>query len=270
MKTQGATVSETDLNSAALADSSGTTLLRHLNLAGASNFRDLGGYETDDGRRVRWRHIFRSNQLGHLTAEDLATLRAIGLKKVIDFRSQGEIDAAAPCKVAEAELHVLSIDPGIKPRLHARLQAGERVTAAETTAIICDIYRRYLHAHSGNFQALFRHLLDEGTPLVFHCAAGKDRTGIAAALILSALGVPREVVIEDYLLTGVHWRIDPEHKTNLPNDVAAVLTGVDEAFLAAAFAAIDEDFGGIDNYLRERLDVDAAGLARLHALYLED
>jgi len=258
-----------DLNTATRPEAGDKALRRHLNLQGASNFRDLGGYTSADGRRVRWRRIFRSNHLGHLTAEDLAALRDLGLKRVIDFRSQGEIDAAAPCKVADADLHVLSIDPGIRPRLHARLKAGETVTAADATAIICDIYRRYLHAHSGNFQVLFRHLLDEGTPLVFHCAAGKDRTGIAAALILSALGVPREVVIEDYLLTGVHWKIDPEHKSDLPGDVAAVLTGVDKAFLAAAFAAIDEDFGGIDNYLRERLDVDTAGLSRLHALYLE-
>jgi len=244
-------------------------LKRHLNLSGASNFRDLGGYATEDGRRVRWRRIFRSNHLGHLTAEDLATLRGIGLRKVIDFRSEGEIRHAAPCRVDHADRHVLSIDPGIRPRLHARIEAGETITASDTTAIICDIYRRYLHTYSGNFRTLFRHLLDEGTPLVFHCAAGKDRTGIAAALILSALGVPRKIVIEDYMLTGVHWKVDPEHKSDLPEEVANVLTSVDEAFLAAALAAIDTDLGGIDKYLHDRLGVDAAGRARLADLYLE-
>ena len=245
---------------------------RHLNLGGASNFRDLGGYATADGRRVRWRRIFRSNHLGHLTEEDIALLRTIGLRKVVDFRSQGEIDRVAPCKLADVEkvdLHVLSIDPGIGPRLKARLEAGETITQDAARSVVRDIYRRYIHHWSGNFRSLFEHLVDEGAPLVFHCSAGKDRTGIAAALILSALGVPRDVVTEDYLLTRQHWKIDPATATGLPPHLAAVLTSVDESFLAAAFDAIDTDFGGIDNYLHERMGLDAAGRARLADLYLE-
>jgi protein-tyrosine phosphatase len=242
---------------------------RHLALEGASNFRDLGGYETADGLRVRWRRIFRSNHLGDLSESDIARLKRLGLRKVIDFRSQGEIDKTSPCRVREADLHVLSIEPGIRPRLHDRLAAGEAITARDTAAIICDIYRRYLHTYSGNFRTLFDHLHDEGTPLVFHCAAGKDRTGIAAALILSSLGVPRDVILEDYLLTGVHWKIDPEHKSDLPADVANVLTSVDESFLHAAFNTLDDDFGGIEGYLREKLGFDRARHERLRELYLE-
>ena len=246
--------------------------VRVLNLAGASNFRDLGGYETEDGRRVRWRRIFRSNHLGKLTADDLAVLRGIGLKKVIDFRSQGEIDRAERCRLAGVEnvdLHLLPIDPGINPRLQARIKAGETVSTLEAQSVIRDIYRRYIHHWSDNFRGLFAHLIDEATPLVFHCSAGKDRTGVAAALILSALGVPRDVITEDYLLTRVHWKIDPTTATGLPPHLAAVLTSVDESFLAAAFDAIDTDFGGIDNYLHERMGLDAAGRARLADLYLE-
>lgn len=242
---------------------------RHLALDGASNFRDLGGYETEDGRRVRWRRIFRSNHLGGLSESDIARLKRIGLKKVIDFRSQGEIDKTAPCRVRDADLHVLSIEPGIRPRLHDRLAAGESITARDAAAIICDIYRRYLHSYAGHFRTLFDHLHDEGTPLVFHCAAGKDRTGIAAALILAALGVPRSVILDDYLLTGVHWKVDPEHKSDLPAEVANVLVSVDESFLHAAFNAIDDDFGGIENYLQEHLGIDRARHERLRALYLE-
>ena len=126
-----------------------------------------------------------------------------------------------------------------------------------------------LHAHADNFRLLFDHLLDENTPLVFHCAAGKDRTGIAAALILLALGVPRSVILDDYLLTGLHWKVDAEHKTDLPPEVAKVLVSVDAAFLHAAFKAIDEDFGGIENYLGEQLGIDPLRQERLRALYLE-
>ena len=242
---------------------------RHLGLEGASNFRDLGGYPTEDGRRVRWRHIFRSNHLGMLSEADLTRLKPIGLKKVIDFRGPDEINRHAPCRVRDADLHVNSIDPGISPRLHARLAAGDSLSGSDTAAIICDIYRNYLHAHADNFRLLFDHLLDENTPLVFHCAAGKDRTGIAAALILLALGVPRSVILDDYLLTGLHWKVDAEHKTDLPPEVAKVLVSVDAAFLHAAFKAIDEDFGGIENYLGEQLGIDPLRQERLRALYLE-
>ena len=242
---------------------------RHLGLEGASNFRDLGGYPTEDGRRVCWRRIFRSNHLGMLSEADLTRLKPIGLKKVIDFRGHEEISRNAPCRVPDADLHVLSIDPGIRPRLDARLAAGDALSAADTAAIICDIYRNYLQHYAGTFRTLFEHLLDDNTPLVFHCAAGKDRTGIAAALILLALGVPRSVILDDYLLTGLHWKVDAEHKTDLPPEVAKVLVSVDAAFLHAAFKAIDEDFGGIENYLGEQLGIDPLRQERLRALYLE-
>ena len=86
----------------------------------------------------------------------------------------------APCKLADVEkvdLHVLSIDPGIGPRLKARLEAGETITQDAARSVVRDIYRRYIHHWSGNFRSLFEHLVDEGAPLVFHCSAGKDRTG---------------------------------------------------------------------------------------------
>ena len=246
-----------------------TKLPRILNLKGASNFRDLGGYATQHGRRVRWRRLFRSNHLGHLTADDIATLRALSLRKVIDFRSDVEIRHAAPCRLQGPTIHMMPIDPAIRPRLDERLAAGETVTAASAARIICDIYRGYVHGYASHFARLFDELLEDGTPLVFHCSAGKDRTGIAAALILSALGVPREVALEDYLLTNRHWRIDAASAAGLPDEVAAVLGSANEAFLSAAFAAIDSDFGGMPAYLRDRLNVDTTKQARLAELYLE-
>jgi protein-tyrosine phosphatase len=104
---------------------------------------------------------------------------------------------------------------------------------------------------------------------VFHCTAGKDRTGFAAALILLALGVPRQTVLADYLLTNQHYRHPPMPHSDTPAEVLAVLWRVQQGFLDAALQAVDHDQGGIDRYLRQRLGLGDAALARLAALYLE-
>src|SRR5260221_14727162 len=96
---------------------------RHLNLAGAGNFRDLGGYRTRDGRAVRWRQIFRSNHLGHLTEADIEVLRPLGLKSAFDFRGTEERDAAI-CGLAEITVHSLPNDPTVDATLRARLASG--------------------------------------------------------------------------------------------------------------------------------------------------
>ena len=161
---------------------------RHLNLDGASNFRDLGGYPTSDGRTVRWRQIFRSNHLGHLTDDD--------------------VDRAGPRRPQRVRLsrrrrarrralrHAGNHRPFAADRTHRGCGAA-RVAAAGTplstdhaVEIMRDSYRGYVRNNTHSFRTLFAHLLEDRAPLVIHCTAGKDRTGFACALILHALGVP--------------------------------------------------------------------------------
>ena len=174
---------------------------RHLNLAGASNFRDLGGYPGRDGRTVRWRQIFRSNHLGHLTEADIEALRPLGLKSAFDFRGTQE-RAEAMCAVAEITVHSLPIEPTVTAELRSRLAAGGPVLPADALEVMRDSYRNYVRQNTPSYRALFAHLLEDRAPLVIHCTAGKDRTGFACALILHALGVPEDVIAEDYLLTN--------------------------------------------------------------------
>jgi protein-tyrosine phosphatase len=241
---------------------------RHLNLAGASNFRDLGGYPARDGRRVRWRQIFRSNHLGHLTAADIEVLRPLGLKSAFDFRGIEE-RVAAICGVAEIAVHSLPIEPTVVAVLRARLADGVPLSSADAVEVMRESYQNYVRQNTPSFRALFVHLLEDRAPLVIHCTAGKDRTGFACALILHALGVPDELIAEDYLLTNRFYRRDPAASSDLPEEVRQVLASVQASFLAAGFATISADYGGLENYLSDALGLGRRERATLQARYLE-
>ena len=241
---------------------------RHLNLAGASNFRDLGGYPAKDGRTVRWRQIFRSNHLGHLTEADIELLRGLGLKSAFDFRGTEE-RAAAMCGLTEIAVHSLPIEPSVVAALRARLAGGAPLASADALDVMRDSYRNYVRYSTPSFRALFAHLLEDRAPLVIHCTAGKDRTGFACALILHALGVPDDLIAEDYLLTNSFYRRDPSASSDLPEEVRQVLASVEASFLAAAFDAISADYGDLESYLSDGLGLGAQERARLEARYLE-
>jgi protein-tyrosine phosphatase len=241
---------------------------RHLKLAGASNFRDLGGYPGRGGRKVRWRQIFRSNHLGHVTAADIEVLRGLGLKNAFDFRGTEE-RAAAICGVDGIVVHSLPIEPTVVAALRARATIGVALSPADAVDVMRVSYRSYVRENTSSFRALFAHLLEDRAPLVIHCTAGKDRTGFACALILHALGVPDDLIAEDYLLTNRFYRRDPSASSDLPDDVRRVLGSVEASFLGAAFEAISDDYGDLENYFRDGLGLVSDDRATLAARYLE-
>ena len=241
---------------------------RHLNLAGASNFRDLGGYPAKDGRRVRWRQIFRSNHLGHLTEADIAALRPLGLKSAFDFRGTEERNLAM-CGLTEIAVHSLPIEPTVVAALRARLAERGAVSATDALEVMRDSYRNYVRYSTPSFRTLFSHLIEDNAPLVIHCTAGKDRTGFACALILHTLGVPDDLIAEDYLLTNRFYRRDPSASSDLPDEVRQVLASVEASFLAAAFDSISADYGDLETYISDGLGIRAGERARLQQRYLE-
>lgn len=241
---------------------------RVLPLQGATNFRDLGGYPGHGGRPLRWRRLFRSDHLGALSAEDQATLAGLGLQRVLDFRGLQE-RAAKPNVLVGVIEHSLAIEPTVVQRMDSLAEAGERLTGEVVTGLMKDLYRGLVNDHAHRFAELFEHLLQADAPLVFHCTAGKDRTGFAAALLLLALGVPRDVVLQDYLLTNQHFRHPPMPATTTPPEALAVLWRVQQGFLDAALQAVDADHGGIQPYLRQRLGLSDAALQTLAQRYLQ-
>ncbi len=240
---------------------------RHFNLEGASNFRDLGGYRTGDGRTMCWRRMFRSNHLGHLTAADIETVRGLGLTRAFDFRGVDE-RAATSCGLDEVTVHSLPIEPTVVASLRAHLAAGS-LSSAVAREIMRESYRNYVRLNTHSFHALFAHLVQDHAPLVIHCTAGKDRTGFACALVLHALGVPDEIIAEDYLLTNRFYRRDPSSGADLPEDVRQAIGSVEPSFLAAAFETISTDYGGLESYLREGLGLGDAERTTLRARYLQ-
>ena len=241
--------------------------VRHLSLQGASNFRDLGGYPTADGRTTRWRHIFRSNHLGQLTADDIKIVRALGVKSAFDFRGLEE-RAAGVCVINEITVHSLPIEPTVVAALRAEI-AGGTLTAPVALEIMRESYRNYVRHNTHTFRTLFGHLLEDRAPLVIHCTAGKDRTGLASALILHALGVADEVIAEDYLLTNRHYKRDVSSASELPADVLDAIGSVNASYLDAAFDAVGREYGDLETYLRDGLRLGAAERAALKARYLQ-
>ena len=241
---------------------------RHFNLTGASNFRDLGGYAGKDGRTVRWRHIFRSNHLGHLTEADIAVLRGLGLKSAFDFRGAEE-RSSAQCAMSDITVHSLPVEPTVVAALRARLAGGKALSPDDGIEVMRESYVGYVRQNTGRYRSLFAHLLQDNAPLVIHCTAGKDRTGFACALILHSLGVPEAVISEDYLLTNRFYKRDPSASNDLPDDVRQVLGTVQATFLGAAFDAIRDDYGDMQSYFGDGLGLGRAERAALEARYLE-
>ena len=238
-------------------------------LNGAPNFRDLGGYRNADGRSVRRHHLFRSDHLGSLDAGDIRLLseRLHAPVRVLDLRGVQEREAAA-CVIEGVQVHSLAIEPTIVQVLADLTDAGHTLTQDDVVGHMQDTYRGFVHNNTHRFASLFTHLLESDAPLVFHCTAGKDRTGFAAAMILLALGVSQDDVMHDYLLTNERLKPKSEWRGLAP-EVASVLYRVQPEFIDAAFEAVERDYGGVESYLRDGLGLGVAERERLRELYLE-
>ena len=253
---------------------------RHLPLDGAANARDLGGYQTRDGRRVRWGVLYRSDALGELSDDDLVYLERLDLRRVVDFRSELERDREPDRLPSSVESTWQPIaGEGLDPReLQDQLMSGD-VSEDQAADWLIQGNRAFVTEFAPVYARFLRELAEpEATPTLFHCTAGKDRAGFAAALVLLSLDVPRETVMRDYLLTNQY--LEPKTQRMLrvirvaslfradPDDVRPLFEAR-PSYLEAAFATIDAEYGGVDRYLREGLGIDDATLARLRTQLLE-
>jgi protein-tyrosine phosphatase len=241
---------------------------RHIPLHGASNFRDLGGYVGHEGRPLKWRKIFRSDHLAALNPQDLAQLKTLGIARSFDFRGVQESQAQF-YEWPNIQRYSLSIEPTVVQRLQAQHLTGKPLTAADALDAMQTTYRDFVRSDSHRFAQLFEHLLEKPDPLLFHCTAGKDRTGLAAALVLSALGVSEADIWKDYLLTNQLYKRNNTGAHTLSPDVLKIVWEVQESFLKASLEVIHQDHGGMHNYLVQTLGLTPAALQKLRATYLD-
>ena len=249
----------------------GAPLPRVVALEGCSNMRDLGGYRAADGRAVRFGLVFRSASLAALTEADLLAFDATGIRTVCDLRGEREA-ARAPSRLPGVDAPEVVRLP-IEPRVGASLRdllAREEATGEDMHDLLRTAYAAYATDHLPRYRALFGLLLgEERLPLLFHCSAGKDRTGFGAALVLTALGVPRETVVADYLATNRIWKREHALPPNTPADVRDTLLTAHRPLLEAALDLAVSSHGGVEALLENGLGLDPPRLARLRATLLE-
>ena len=251
---------------------------RILQIPGGHNFRDMGGYTIEDGRSVKWRMLYRSGVMAGIKAGECDNIRTLGIVSICDFRTNSERQRRPTTwhEGVAVELHAqdYEMSAGVLQKVIRRRD----IDKAQVHAIMLKTYDTLIEEQANNFAMLFRKLSEGRAPLVFNCSAGKDRTGVAAALVLSTLGVSRDQVVEDYLLTNeaIDSLVDIlkenpgfNRLVSEQRDVVYPLLRAEAEYLENAFRTIENRYGGVRGYLIERLGVTEHEIEAMKSLLLE-
>ena len=250
---------------------------RLLNFEGISNFRDLGGYTTSDNRTVRWGSLYRSGTLAHATPADLDAITRLRLETLIDFRSTAE-KAEEPNRLPEPRgfevVEIPTLDGGdnsVANEIMARIETGD-FSDFDPDGFMVTANRQFAATYTPKFREFMQTVLAaQGSPVAWHCSAGKDRTGFASAILLRILGVPQQTILDDYMLSKA-YAIEARRRDLLllrvfkgqeAADKLEVLMGVERDWLQAGFEEIDAQFGSFDSYVRDGLGLSETDIEQL-------
>ena len=254
---------------------------RRLPFEGTANFRDLGGYEAADGRAVQWRRVFRSGHLADLTDGDLTLFESLNVGLVCDLRFDGERERR-PSRFLERvrpEVMTTNLWPGSGDAFVKHVRDGT-LSAEFTTGFMEEVFRGFVNNLADQFAGAFARLLEtEDGAVLLHCTAGKDRTGFAAAALLLALGVDRDTVVEDYMLSARYYSLDDAVKRARKDfaDAGAPMPGADALapfhdirpdYILASFDEMARCYGSVDGFIEQGLGLAPEKRLRLQDLYL--
>jgi protein-tyrosine phosphatase len=237
------------------------THCRIIALAGGRNFRDMGGYPAGDGRITPWRTLYRSGSLARITSADIETLAGLGIKAVYDLRNERERATEPHHWPGSNEVLVYQRDYDSSGAELSRLLDMPWVKGSDAHLAMTDNYRELPYEQAAAYKALFEGIATGNLPVLFNCSAGKDRTGVAAALLLDLLGVDRDVILDDYTLTerAFNFRIlVDEHRGRRASneEVVSALIAAHPDYLNACFEHIAIQHGSVASYFEEVLDIE--------------
>jgi len=250
-------------------------------LESTKNTRELGAYTTRDGRKVKTGLLIRSDSLANLTSSDLATLKNLGIKTITDFRSDVERHEAPdriPEQKPEIAYQVLDV---LDPTLNIQTLRRKILSGQISDADLHKVLSREFYITDPKMRRLWGSWLKafaepQTVPHLFHCTAGKDRTGFAAVILLLTLGVPKEQVMHDFMVTNqlLAKTIDLGVKrisamSDVNSELMRGVLGVSQETIDGVFEAIDAHYGSVDNYIASGLGIDAATRTRIQTLLLE-
>ena len=276
-----------------------TQASRLVAIEGVINFRDLGGYQNQRGESVRWGKAYRSAQLDRLTSDGVLQMQALGIQTVVDLRFSDESMKHPTIRAAVPDAEMLSwhleqqnnMNEAVKTKSASvvkgwrdSLESRDPNQVREAMRIN---YPQKLYSHAAIYRKMLLSLINGATPMVFHCAAGKDRTGVAAALILGLLGVDRQTIIEDYLVTqsqmgdllnswlaggatGNEQYADFQKQLlELPQELVKPVFEADQAYIETLLDYVDSEYQGFENYALNVLNLNMQELNQLSELMLE-
>ncbi|KAI9449146.1 protein tyrosine/serine phosphatase [Russula earlei] len=247
---------------------------REVKLQGAINFRDVGGYITKEGKHVKWGKIYRSAAINKLTEQDLQKLQSLHLAYILDFRGPYEVQAA-PDKIPAGAIRI-SLPAGSE-NIGDSNYMKTMVKSMRNDSALLQFYS-VLTPFPARYTPLFDELLQANpdSALLFHCSAGKDRTGIAAALILYALGVDEQTIMQDYLATNYYRRTENERSIkgmmqayNMDETTAKGMMAAKPLYLQATFQSIEKQYGSVDHYLETELGLTPSKRKALQKKFTE-
>jgi protein-tyrosine phosphatase len=263
----------------------GASLGLALGMPTVPNLRDVGGYKTSDGKTVARGIAYRSDTFNPMSAEEITSLELLSLKNDYDLRTNAEVKAMPdelPPDVKYHQLNVLADSKGaaaaeLEALLHQPKKANKVLGDGKIEAMFMQVYRAFITLPSAkqSYSKLFRDLANPHmAPGVFHCTTGKDRTGWAAAALLTLLGVPKETVMADYMRTNDYTLPQFQHAIDAfvagggERSIALAVLGVKPEYLEASLDEMRKQYGSVEKYFSEGLGIDSAQQEALRDRFL--